>query len=107
MTSFLFDFNFSRAFKETVTVAEVKPEKLNDSRALLEKITKKLGKEEYQQFKVALSNFHSAKKSSDDEKKLKYYKILRGLFSNDMELFGEIEKFIQFTGVVKTKPKPN
>ena len=90
-----------------MTVAEVKPEKLNDSRALLEKITKKLGKDDYQQFKVALSNFHAAKKASDDEKKLKYYKVLRGLFANDMDLFGDIEKFIQFTGAVKPKPKAN
>lgn len=63
-----------------------------------------LSKEDYQTFKVALSNFYTAKKNSDNEKKIKYYKILRSLFAKDLEFFGEIEKFIQFTGVVKEKP---
>jgi hypothetical protein len=60
-----------------------------------------LTKEEYQQFKVALSNFYAGKKSNDKEKKIKYYKVLRTLFSKDLEFFKEIEKFIQFTGIIK------
>lgn len=51
---------------------------------------------------MALNNFHTAKKSGDNEKKVKYYKALRCLFANDLEFFGEIEKFIHFTGVVKS-----
>ena len=50
---------------------------------------------------MALSSFYQAKKANDNEKKLKYYKILRGLFLNDLEFFGEIENFIKFTGVIK------
>ena len=88
-------------------MCEVKTEKINDSKALLEKITKKLTKEAYQEFKIALSNFHAAKKAHDDEKKIKYYKILRNLFANDLVFFCEIEKFIQFSGVVKQKPATN
>jgi hypothetical protein len=38
------------------------------------------------------------------EQKIKYYKILRSLFSDDLALFGEIEKFINFTGNVKEQP---
>jgi hypothetical protein len=71
------------------------------------KIHKNLGEAEYSEFKVALSNFHAAKKSNDEEKKLKYYKVLRNLFSKDLALFGQIEQFIQFTGVIKEKPKLN
>lgn len=56
-------------------------------------------------FKVALSNFYEAKKSSNDEKKIKYYKILRNLFNKDLEFFAEVEKFIQFTGVIKSGNK--
>lgn len=89
--------------KDTVSVAETKTEKLNDSKALLQKIANILTKEDYQTFKVALSNFYTAKKNSDNEKKIKYYKILRSLFSKDLEFFAEIEKFIQFTGVIKDK----
>ena len=58
-------------------------------------------------FKVALSNFYDAKKSSNNEKKIKYYKILRILFARDLEFFAEIEKFIQFTGVVKSGENNN
>ena len=50
---------------------------------------------------MALNNFYQAKKSNDQEKKIKYYKVLRALFEKELELFHEIEKFIQFTGVVK------
>jgi hypothetical protein len=84
-----------------VRIEEAKSEKLNDSKALLQKITSKLTSEEYQQFKVALRNFHEAKKSSDNEKKLKYYKVLRSLFSKDLAFFAEVENFIQFKGVIK------
>ncbi|CAF0719384.1 unnamed protein product [Brachionus calyciflorus] len=89
--------------KDTVTVTETKSEKLNDSKALLQKISNMLSKEDYQTFKVALSNFYTAKKNSDNDKKIKYYKILRSLFSKNLEFFAEIEKFIQFTGVLKEK----
>ena len=42
-----------------------------------------------------------AKKNSNTEQKIKYYKILRNLFINDLEFFGEIEKFINFNGNIK------
>ena len=77
-------------------VSEVKADSLNESKALLQKINNKLTKEEYQQFKVALSNFYAGKKSNDKD-----YKVLRTLFAKDLEFFKEIEKFIQFTGVIK------
>lgn len=93
--------------KDTVSVAETKSEKLNDSKILLQKIANILSKEDYQTFKVALSNFYTAKKNSDNEKKIKYYKILRSLFSKDLDFFSEIEKFIQFTGVLKEKQSEN
>ncbi len=54
---------------------------------------------------MGLNNFYQAKKSGDNEKKVKYYKVLRSLFEKDLNLFGEIEKFIQFTGVVKENYK--
>lgn len=85
-------------------MADSKTDKLNDSKILLQKISNMLSKEEYQTFKVALSNFYAAKKNSDNEKKVKYYKILRSLFVKNLEFFSEIEKFIQFTGVIKEKP---
>lgn len=88
-----------RASQEINEVA--KSSSITDSKSLLEKITKKLNKEDYLNFKVALSSFYQAKKTNDNEKKLKYYKILRGLFHNDLEFFGEIESFIKFTGVIK------
>lgn len=93
--------------KDTVSVTEAKSEKLNDSKVLLQKIANMLSKENYQTFKVALSNFYTAKKNSDNEKKIKYYKILRGLFAQDLTFFAEIEKFIQFTGVLKEKQSDN
>ena len=74
---------------------------ISDSKSLLEKITKKLNREDYLNFKVALSSFYQAKKANDNEKKLKYYKILRSLFLNDLEFFAEIESFIKFSGVIK------
>jgi len=61
----------------------------------------KLSEEEYKQFKVGLRNFHEAKKNADNEKKIKYYKVLRSLFAKDLALFTEVENFIQFTGVMK------
>jgi hypothetical protein len=87
-----------------MTVAEAKPESVSNSKLLLEKISTKLSKEQYTQFKVGLHNFHAAKKSANMEQKIKYYKILRSLFSDDLVLFGEIEKFINFTGNVKEQP---
>ena len=88
-----------RASQEINEVA--KPNSISDSKSLLEKITKKLNKEDYLNFKVALGNFHQAKKANDNEKKVKYYKILRSLFVNDLTFFAEIETFIRFTGVIK------
>lgn len=82
-------------------MSEAKQESLNGSKALLEKISKTLSKDDYDKFKLGLNNFYQAKKSGDQEKKLKYYKVLRALFEKELELFHEIEKFIQFTGVVK------
>ncbi len=64
-----------------------------------------MDKEQYTQFKVALNNFHTAKKNSNQEQKIKYYKVLRNLFINDLEFFGEIEKFINFNGQIKEQPK--
>jgi len=64
-----------------------------------------LNKEEYEKFKLSLNNFYQAKKACDSEKKLKYYKVLRALFENETEIFCEIEKFIQFYGVVKDSLK--
>lgn len=61
----------------------------------------KLNEEEYKQFKVALRNFHEAKKNGDNDKKVKYYKALRILFANDLTLFAEVENFIQYKGVIK------
>lgn len=69
--------------------------------SILLKIVTKLSEEEYKQFKVALKNFHEAKKQADNEKKIKYYRCLRSLFAKDLTFFAEIENFIQFTGVVK------
>ena len=89
-----------RASQEINEVA--KSSSISDSKSLLDKITKKLNKEDYLNFKVALSSFYQAKKANDNEKKLKYYKILRGLFLNDLDFFGEIENFIKFTGVIKS-----
>ncbi len=60
-----------------------------------------MSREEYEKFKLGLNNFYQAKKSGDNEKKLKYYKVLRALFENEPEIFSEIEKFIQFYGMVK------
>lgn len=68
---------------------------------LFKKIGKTLIKEDYEKFRLGLNNFYQAKKSGDNEKKVKYYKVLRALFENETELFKELEKFIQFTGVVK------
>lgn len=93
--------------KDRVTVGETKTDSLNESKVLLQKISDMLSKEEYQKFKVALSNFHAGKKANDNEKKIKYYKILRSLFSKDLEFFKEIEKFIQFNGVIKEKLNVN
>ena len=70
----------------------------------MNKINEKLNKEQYTQFKVALHNFHAAKKNSNMDQKVKYYKVLRSLFSGDLEFFCEIEKFINFTGNVKEQP---
>ena len=89
-----------RASQEINEVA--KSSSISDSKFLLGKITEKLSKEDYTNFKVALNNFYQAKKANDNEKKLKYYKILRGLFLNDLDFFSEIESFIKFTGVIKS-----
>jgi hypothetical protein len=89
--------------KDTVTVTETKADRLKESKEFLEKINSKLSKEEYQQFKIALNNFYIYKKNNDAEKKVKYYKVLRSLFQKDLEFFKEIEKFIQFNGVIKSQ----
>ena len=87
-----------------MTVVEAKADKLSESKNLLLKISTKLDKDAYTQFKIALNNFYVAKKGNNAEGKVKYYKILRALFANDLEFFADIEKFIQFTGVIKEKP---
>jgi hypothetical protein len=76
----------------------VKKESLTDSRSLLQKISKKLDSDTYVKFKVALINYSQAKKSGDEERKLKYYQVLKVLFQDEVELFKEIEKFIKYDG---------
>ena len=107
--------------KESMTMADAKNGAISDSKVLLEKVFKfdiqfrknnlkrififqisaKLGKEELKQFKLSLQNFYEAKKSNDNERKIKYYRIMRSLFENDLEFFVQIESFIKFNGIIK------
>jgi hypothetical protein len=48
-----------------------------------------------------LCKFSEAKKAADAENKIKYFKILRALFENDLQLFAEVEKFIGFKPEIK------
>jgi hypothetical protein len=73
------------------------------SLTLLEQIKSKLNKEDFFNFKIALSKFYAAVKSSDAESKIKYYKCMRHIFQDDLVFFAEIEVFIRFSGHVKTK----
>jgi len=65
-----------------------------------------LDAEKFKLFKTALGSFSEARKSGDNEKKIKYYKILRSLFEFDLVFFREIERFIQFTPNIKTMGGP-
>ena len=61
-----------------------------------------LDADKFKLFKTALGSFSEARKSGDNEKKIKYYKILRSLFEFDLVFFRQIERFIQFTPNIRS-----
>ncbi len=58
-----------------------------------------MSEEENRTFKLAMSNFHKAKKSLDEENQHKNYLILKTIFERreeNKQLFKEVEAFIRF-----------
>ena len=58
-----------------------------------------MSEEENRQFKVAMSNFHKAKKSLDEENQHKNYLVLKLIFERreeNKQLFKEVEAFIRY-----------
>ena len=62
-------------------------------------MNKALNEEDNKHFKLALSNFYTAKKNNDEAGKQKYYTVLKTIFHKSdahIDLFKEIEAFIRY-----------